>query len=207
MHGQDSHPLSLPSMLKASKASAADDSGLGDFGDEAGLDDETEMLMLQQVLKQTMEKKRVAIAKQQAQVLEECKAAAEKRLATLEAAIAKEAKDSSAAAKVTFTKTTQRLEDRVAQMEALTHKYQQEMAALWEQYSEEHAKLENTTLQVKMEVEQRKQGVKRRIAALAQENEAALAEATKKVEAVKGKTGKQSQLAKLLQSLAAGGDI
>lgn len=113
----------------------------------------------------------------------------------------REAKESAALAKATISKTTQRLADKVAQMEALTAKYQQDMAGLWEQYNEEYAALENAVMQIRMACEQKKQGVKRRIAALAQENEAALAEARKRAEAVKGRAVKMPQLAKLLQSL------
>ncbi|EFJ49773.1 hypothetical protein VOLCADRAFT_117086 [Volvox carteri f. nagariensis] len=197
MPSHDDHQLPLPAMLAASTPSVADD----DYGEEGSLDDETELLMLQKVVQQTLEKKKMAAAKQQAQVLEEFKAAAEKRVAALEAAIVKDAKECAALAKATFTKTTQRLEDKLSQMEAVTQKYQQDMAVLWEQYNEEHAGLENATMQIKMTVEQRKQGIKRRITALAQENEAALSEATKKAEAVKGRAAKMPQLAKLLQSL------
>ncbi|GLC36935.1 hypothetical protein PLESTB_000176700 [Pleodorina starrii] len=198
MAGRDSNALSLPAL--SVPANAADDNGL-DFGEEGGLDDETEMLMLQKVVQQTLEKKRQAAAKAQAQMLEEFKAGVDKRVAALEAMIAKEAKDSSALAKATFTKTSQRLTDKVTQMEQLTTKYQQDMAQLWEQYDEEHTALEGSTMKIKMACEQRKQGIKRRIAALAQENEAAMAEVTKKAEASKGRAGKMPQLAKLLQSL------
>lgn len=44
----------------------------------------------------------------------------------------------------------------------------QDMAGLWEQYNEEYAALENAVMQIRMACEQKKQGVKRRIAALAQ---------------------------------------
>ncbi|PNH06105.1 hypothetical protein TSOC_007555 [Tetrabaena socialis] len=188
--------LTLPAMM----GGAAEVGGPEDYeGEENGLDDD--MAMLQKVVQQTIEKKKVAAAKKQAMLLEEFKAGAEKRIAALESVIAKEARDSASYSKATFTKTAQRLADKVAQMEALTAKYQQDMADLWEQYNEEHGGLENATMQIKMACEQKKQGVKRRIAALAQENEAALAEARKKAEAAKGRTVQMPQLAKLLQSL------
>lgn len=44
----------------------------------------------------------------------------------------------------------------------------QDMAALWSQYSDQHAALENASMQLKLATEQKKQSVKRRIAALAQ---------------------------------------
>ncbi|KXZ51083.1 hypothetical protein GPECTOR_14g67 [Gonium pectorale] len=186
--------LPAAALLASSEAADAEDLG-GEYGDE-GEEEGEDMAMLQNFMKQAMEKKRAAAAKAQSKVLEEFRANADKRIAAMEA----EAKDSAAAARSAYTKTLKSLQDKVNQMEQLTQKYQQEMAQLWEQYNEEHTALENQTGQIKLAIDQRRQGVKRRIAALAQENEVALNEARAKADAVKGRAAKMPQLAKLLQS-------
>lgn len=86
--------LVLPSVLNGG---GAGDDAAADYGPELGMDgeegslvdDEAELVMLQKVVQQTIEKKKVAAAKKQAAMLEEFKAGAEKRASALETVINK----------------------------------------------------------------------------------------------------------------------
>ncbi|KAG2429028.1 hypothetical protein HXX76_011270 [Chlamydomonas incerta] len=180
---------------------SGDNLDFGASGEEGLGGDDEDLLMLQKAVQNALDKKKQAVVKKQAAVLEEARAGAQKRVAALEAMIAKELKDAAAGVRSTASSSLRRLDAKMTAMNELSAKYQQTMSDLWNEYDSEFSELGSALEKHKTAVENRRQGIKRKIAQVAQENEAALAEARKKVEAEKGRAVKMPQLAKLLQSL------